>query len=354
VTRLDDHYETVRRRNGYDRGTGIDALTGLEGRFVAVDDPTGVLRGSERMDATDATLVTTGVGMTGPPHLGTVGQVLTAVALQRRGFDVQFVLADLEPYHGGADLDRVRTLAERYREFVLDLGFDPEQGRLRTQEEARDVMHTAQVLAPYYRPQSWAEPPAFEPTAWERAVADAYETTARPQWRTATPVSETAESHSAMLHAADFLHPLRVGGYDRLVLSFGIDEHGLTQMTREFLASAPVAGDVAGLYTRMLPGLDGDPKMAKSIPGAGVSLADDPDEIRERIRAASAADAGSADPAVSPVFQAMCLASRYDAARLAEIETAHTADGGEWERAVDEYAAFVADLAERWQATGSD
>jgi len=349
MSRLDAHYETVRERNDYDRVAGDGALGGLERRFVAVDDPSDLLAGSERPSPDDATLVTTGVGMTGPPHLGTVGQVLTAIELQRAGFDVQFVIADLEPYHGGADLAHVRKLAERYRAFVLDLGFDPEQGRLRTQEEARDVMHTAQILAPYYRPGSWEGAPEFEPTAWERAVADAYADAERPGWRAANPSSETAETHSAMLHAADFLHPLRADGYDRLVLSFGIDERHLAHLAREFLATAPVEGRVAGLYTRMLPGLDGEPKMAKSIPGAGVSLADDPEGIRERITVAGASDTDGS--AADAVFRAMCLTSRYDADRLDEIEAARASGTEAWTAAVAEYAEFVADLAERWRAT---
>jgi alpha-D-xyloside xylohydrolase len=37
---------------------------------------------------------------------------------------VQFVIADLEPYHGGVPLERVQELAERYRTFIADLGFD--------------------------------------------------------------------------------------------------------------------------------------------------------------------------------------------------------------------------------------
>jgi tryptophanyl-tRNA synthetase len=103
----------------------------------------------------------------------------------------------------------------------------------------------------------------------------------------------------------------------------------------------------------MLPGFDGGPKMAKSIPGAGVSLADDPDGIRERIRV-SGASAGAVDTdesAADAVFQAMCLASRYDAARLDGIEAARAAGTEAWTAAVADYAEFVADLAERWQAT---
>lgn len=350
MTRLRDHYETVRRRNDYDPVDG--AVGPLDAdqrrRFVAVDDPEFLGR-----EPPDATLVSTGVGMTGPPHLGTVGQILTAVECQQAGLDVQFVIADLEPYHGGAPLDEVRRLAERYRSFCLDLGFDPERGRLRTQSDALDVMQTAQLLAPYYDPESWNDGDGRPPTEWERAVEAAYEgpSDERPEAEGGTttfegPTSEAAATHSAVLHGADFLHPLYAGEYDRLVLSFGVDEHHLTPMARRFRDAAPVDGPVAGLYTRMLPGFDGAPKMSKSVPGSGISLDMDAETIRERI----GGDEGG-DPAGSPVFQAMCLASRYDAGRLDRLETVCERGGAEWERARSEYAEFAVDLAERWRAT---
>ncbi|QLH76442.1 hypothetical protein HZS55_03605 [Halosimplex rubrum] len=361
MTSLPDHYETVRERDDYEPVEGaVGPVPAAERRrFVAVDDGGVLTRTDERR-----TLVATGVGMTGPPHLGTVGQFLTAVALQEAGLDVQFVIADLEPYHSGVPLDRVRALAERYRAFALDLGFDPDRGRLRTQSEAREVMHTAQLLAPYYDPEAWdegrdagdgdaaadADPP---PTEWERAVREAYEAADGEQGPATAaversgPTSEAADYHSAVLHGADFLHPLYAGDYEQLVLQLGVDERHLTRMTRRFRDAAPVEGGVAGLYTRMLPGFDGTPKMAKSIPGSGVSLAMAPAEIRDRI----GGDSGG-DPARSPVFGAMCLASHYDAERLDRLEAACEAGGDEWDRAKAAYAEFVVGLAERWRATG--
>lgn len=353
MSSLPDHYEAVRERTDCEPVDGaVGPVPAAERRrFVAVDDPGVAARTDERQ-----TLVATGVGMTGPPHLGTVGQLLTAVALQEAGLDVQFVLADLEPYHGGAPLDRVRSLAERYRAFALDLGFDPERGRLRTQSEATGVMRTAQLLAPYYDPEAWSEGDDDDdsadavpsPTEWERAVREAYDDAGGGTTLDRSgPASDAADAHSAVLHGVDFLHPLYAGDYEQLVLQFGIDEHHLTRTTRRFRDAAPVEGSVAGLYTRMLPGFGGTPKMAKSIPGSGVSLAMDEATIRERVTG----DSGG-DPAASPVFQAMCLASRYDAERLDRLESACESGDETWERATAEYAAFVVDLAERWRATG--
>lgn len=334
MPRLDAHYRETRRRHGYDDPSFADGPlpARLARTFVAADGDVAGL-------TDDDTLVTTGVGMTGPPHLGTLGQLLTARQLQAAGVDVQFVLADLEPYHGGRDLEAVRTLAERFRAFALDCGIDPDAGRLRTQETAREVMHTGHLLAPYYDGSHW---PDFEPTAWETAVGEAYESVDRPS---EGPTSEAASHHSAVLHLADFLHPLRTG-YDRVVLAFGIDEHALTPATRAFLADTPVEGSVAGLYTRMVPGLGDAPKMGRSIPESGIHLGMAPDRIRALL---TGPEADADRPADSPAFQAMCLASPFDAERLDALEAACRADDEAWAAARDEYAAYVADLAARWQ-----
>jgi tryptophanyl-tRNA synthetase len=352
MSRLDAHYRETVDRYGYDRlteGLGRIPVGRLRRRFVAVDDRAAVENAHER-----ETLATTGVGMTGPPHLGTVGQAFNAVALQRAGLDVQFVLADLEPYHAGADLGRVRRLADRYRAFVRELGFDPERGRLRTQEEAREVMHTAELIAPYYRPEECDyHPDDPEPTEWWAAVEAAYEAADGerdpddPDARTG-PTSEAASAHSAVLHAADFVHPLRAEGYETVVVALGVDEHGLTTHARELLADLPVEGRIAGLHGRMVGGLGDAPKMGRSLPGSAVHLAMEPTRIRSLLTG-PAADADH--PADSPVFGAMCLDPTYDAERLDRLDAACRTDGDAWRAARERYAERVVDLAGTWQAT---
>ncbi|GAB3689380.1 hypothetical protein GCM10028857_24640 [Salinarchaeum chitinilyticum] len=357
MSRLATHYESVRKRFGYDAVDDTVAppwLQPLRRRFVAADDAVVLESALDR-----PTLVCMGVGMTGSPHLGTVGQLLTAIELQEAGLDVQFVLADLEPYHDGANAERIGRLAERYREFALDLGFDPDRGVLRTQSEAYDVMATGHRLARYYQPADWqgADDEASE-TAWEEAVESLYASedgkSGNGESRSAGPTSDAAAAHSSVLHGADFLHPLcergheegSVGEYEQILLAFGIDEHGLASWTRQFRDAAGVSGRIGGLYTRMVPGFDGVPKQSKSI-GAGVSLDADPGIVHEQI--ASAPDAN--EPERSTVFEAMCFASRYDVDRLDAFEAACESGGAEWDDARRAFAESVAGLAERWHAT---
>ncbi|PSQ29842.1 hypothetical protein BRD16_09195 [Halobacteriales archaeon SW_6_65_46] len=337
--RLSDHYDQLRNEDGCGEvtfGVGDRSASWLARKFAAVDGSAGGL-------TDDRTLVTTGIGMTGPPHLGTLGQILTIAQLQTVGVDIQFVLADLEPYHGGHSLNEVRRLAGRFRAFARDCGIDPDAGRLRTQEEARDVMHTAQLLAPYYDESHW---PETEPTPWETAVEQAYE---RASTEPPNQSSPAATTHSAVLHLADFLHPLR-GEYDRVVLALGADERGLLTATRSFLSKTPVMGEVAGLHGRMISGLADAPKMGRSLPGSVIHLGMDEPRIRARL---TGPETDAAEPAESLVFQAMCLASAYDGDRLTQLERACRENTDGWERARAEYAEYVCDRARAWQATAS-
>jgi tryptophanyl-tRNA synthetase len=184
--------------------------------------------------------------------------------------------------------------------------------------------------------------PDTAPTAWEAALADAYD---RDGEGPTGPTSDAADAHSAVLHLADFLHPL-TAGYEQVVIALGVDEHALTLGTRRFLADAPVEGTVAGLHARLVPGLGDYPKMSKSIPGSGVTLAMDPETVRERVREADT-DPVTA-PEASPVFTMMCLASPYGPDELDRLEHLHREGGEEWAAARAAYADYLAGLGARW------
>ncbi|MFC6726836.1 hypothetical protein ACFQE1_21160, partial [Halobium palmae] len=163
------------------------------------------------------------------------------------------------------------------------------------------------------------------------------------------PTSEAANAHSAMLHVADFVHPLLKEGYEQVIVALGVDEHALTGRTRSFLRDLPVEGRVAGLHGRMVTGVGDFPKMGRSLPGSAIHLSMSPTEIRERLTD-PANDAER--PADSLVFQSMCLASEYDAEELDRLEELCREDCEAWADAKADYAAFVRGLAEAWQATG--
>lgn len=336
MTLLTDHYRTLVDERGYEPATfavGDRPAAAVSRRFVCAENGRAFASSLDR-----PSLVTAGISTTGPPHVGTLGQLLTAVRLQRAGVDVQLVLADLAAYLGaGVPLAGARALADRYRTFARRLGFDHEDGVVRTQGESRDVLHSAALLARYYVPD---ERDDVDPTAFERALSAAYE-------RADTPGGETtrfADDLTGLLLVADSLHPVVAGEYENVCLVVGADNAGLARRFERVLDRSPHDATVAGLYTKLVPGLDGHPKLSKRIPESRFGLDLPAETVREEVLDID----GGVRPEASVVYQMMQLASPYGPAKLDRLADL-CADGGEaWTTAKREYADYLTDVARQW------
>lgn len=352
---LDDHYSDVREQRGYDAvpaGIGDLPAAYCRERFAFAD------AADELADATPAeTLISVGVSPTGAPHVGTLGQIESAVAFQRAGFDVQVVLADQVVYNArGTSLAELHDLAKRYASFVRERGFDPEAGDLLIQSETPSILSTAFRLAPDYDPDGGRDEEEgtgeggeaagddSDPTAFEEALDAAYEDMEMPG-----DASAFSEQLCGLLLAADSIAPLLDGEYERVVLVLGADNVGFGQNINAVRDDAGVAGSVVGLYSRLVGGVDGTPKMSKSIPGSSIHLGMPPGEVRERVRD-PALDAP--DPAESVVFQMLRHASPFSGDERAALREACATDTDRWDGAVAEYADYLAEAAEQWRQSG--
>ncbi len=86
--------------------------------------------------------------MSGIPHIGTLSQILRSIALQKAGIPVQMVLGDLDAYNGKArPLTETLKLAEKYKKFILKLGFNPKfPSILRSQYNEFGVLRTSYLI----------------------------------------------------------------------------------------------------------------------------------------------------------------------------------------------------------------
>jgi tryptophanyl-tRNA synthetase len=347
---LDDHYSDVREQRGYDAVDG--AIGGLSAAYCrqrfAFTSSADALAGATPAD----TLVSVGISPTGPPHVGTLCQIQSALDFRRAGFDVQVVLADqvVNTVHG-TPLSAVTALAERYAAFVRERGFDPDRGRLLIQSRTPAILATAFRLAPAYDPDDGGDGD-HEPTAFEEALDAAYDEITLPDGAT-----EFSRQLAGLLLAADAIAPLRGacdgdatrdGGYDQVVLVLGADNAGFERRIDDLRADAGVEGSVHGLYTRLVAGVDGTPKMSKSIPGSSIHLAMPPDRVRDLVLD-PALDAAA--PAESTVSQMLRHASLHDGADVAALREACTDGDERWTEAVREYADYLAAAARVWQGT---
>ncbi len=279
-------------------------------------------------------IVTTGFGMSGPPHLATVSHILKMIELQRGGERCQIVLGDLDAYNGKAKpYADVRELAERFREFCLRLGFDPHAGIVRSQECHLPALEAMYLLGRYV----------------EQADFDAAEEDNHGYYSDRGLVDATMTFRRALslsLMAADFL---ALGqDHDAVLVMLGVDEHRYVRFAQQARARldehVPLRADFAltAAYTRMVRGFGGHPKFSKSIAGSALDVTTPPEDVHRLLAAEPN------NPEESATYQLMCQLPRYDAAALLDLHWHCQRADPAWQRAVGGFADYVIDLISLW------
>ena len=330
------YYENVIDQHRYERlGLGaIDfALAGmspddLHTKWVC---HTGARRFAKAIAAERPAIVTTGVGLGGPPHAGTLFQLLRAIKLQQCGLDVQIVLGDLDSYNARrTPLESVRKLADQYEEFVLCLGFDAERGVLRRQEGETDVLATAFLLSRHLDDDDfhWAE----------EDLAGLYRN------HGVFDHLNYGMKQATLLMAADFVHLLREGRH--VLVSLGVDEHKYVALARRGAERWGLPAErLSGIYTKMIPGLGGLPKMSKSIPGSGIDASMCAEDICARLEADT--DSAPTNDGSTLLQMYACL-PEVDGRDYERASTARRAGGPEWDTVREQVIDRLVSLFSHW------
>jgi tryptophanyl-tRNA synthetase len=280
-------------------------------------------------------IVTTGMGMSGPPHMGTVAQILAISRLQAAGERCQIVLGDLDAHNGkGRALGEATDLADRFARFCRSLGFDAGAGVIRSQYADLEPLRNQYLLSHYISDTDFAGAEEDNHGYYVSLGIIEQEMTFR-------------RKASLVLMAADFV---TLGQHFAAVLvMLGIDEHQYVRFTRDVMSrldgQSTLRPDftLSSLYTRLTCGFGGHPKMSKSIPGSSISVMSSPDEIASLLAGDEARNSGE-----SPSYQLMCQLFRYPYAET--IELIHECAGAtaRWRRAQRELVDFLVWVVEQW------
>jgi tryptophanyl-tRNA synthetase len=307
---------------------GLDAAT-LNARYLCHHLAEDYLRA-----APQRRIVTTGFGMSGVPHLATVSHILKIAELQRGGEHCQIVLGDLDAYNGkNKPYAEVKELAERFREFSMRLGFDPDAGVLRRQESHLPTLEAMYLLGRH-----------LEQADFDAAEEDNHGYYVERGLVDATMTFRRALSLSLM--AADFV---ALGqSNDAVLVMLGVDEHRYVRFAERIRARldrhTPLRADflLAAVYTRMVRGFAGHPKFSKSLPGSAIDVNTTPEDVRRLLAAERPV------PEDSATFQLMCQVPRYDAATLVDLHGRCRQDAPAWRREVLEFADYLIELIGMW------
>ncbi len=149
---------------------------------------------------------------------------------------------------------------------------------------------------------------------------------------------------ATLLMAADFVHLLAEGRH--VLVSLGVDEHKYVALARRGAERWGLPADhLGGIYTKMIPGLGGLPKMSKSIPGSGITAALPPDDIRALL--AADPDSGPEDD-TSALLQMIACLPETDGDAYDLASEARRSGGRRWQQLRDELTERLIGILALW------
>jgi len=333
-----EYYKDLIKKHGYDEidfeaiNFSLNSLnvSALERKFVCHHH--GDIF-AKNLNEGKRSIVTTGFGLSGHPHLGSISEMLKMIEFQKAGLDTQIVLGDLDSYNARKQsLPIVRKRVESFTDFILNLGYKDTRKGIRDQYSHQDVIHTAYLVSHYLDDKDFEE--AEEDLSYLYKDNGIYKKISFPM------------KMALLLMVADFIHLGLVEGYENILITLGIEEHKYVLLTKKVVERMGLKFHIGAMYGKIIKGLSGYPKMCKSIKGSAIDVTT-PRETRVEL-ITSNSDSRE-DPEQNAVYQMMEQTSRYDEITLDRLhEICKTGSNKDWLSVRHKYAEDLNELLEAW------
>ncbi len=289
-------------------------------------------------------IATTGFGMSGVPHAGTLGQILRALRLQQNGIPVQIVLGDLDAYNGrNKEFEYVLKLSNSFRNFILNLGFNPNPpNSLRSQYESLSTLRLAYLIGRYMDDKMFGKT--------EEDLHEFYLQSGK------VDSSMTYRRKlSINLMAADFLELVLEKNFDAVLVMLGIDEHRYAVLGRDVFDRIVTEDPqkyggkcYSAMFSSVMRGFNGYEQMSKSFPNSGITVDMSYDQILELIENGEIV---TSSPDTNVIYQLISSVSLYDGAQIKEAYDECVKQSHCWKSLKREYALHLSQLCARWNNT---
>ncbi|WP_121821151.1 tryptophan--tRNA ligase [Halostella salina] len=311
------------------------------GVFYAGRDLDPFLTAAERGDPHS---IVTGVGPSGPLHLGHVFPLYFAKSVQERtGAHVYVPVSDDEKlFTRDLTADEIEGYLRENLRDLLAVGFDPERTRI--------LIDTADADALY--PQA----ARFAAEITQSTVAATY---GEPR--------NAGESFYPAMQAAHLLLPQLVRGEHPTLVPIAVDQDPHVRVARDVAGKAAHDVDKPGaLLSTFLPGLDGPGKMSSSDDAPAIRLTDDRETVAEKVNAhaysggresVAAHREHGGDPAVDVAFRYLHAFFEPDDAEIERLAREYRAGDlltGELKQAAIDRIADFLDAHQRRRAALGD
>lgn len=340
----ENYYKKIIKEFGYDPlgfgkidfNLGVISDRELRARWIC---HSGADKFAKSLKKNKKVIVTTGIGMSGPPHVGTLIQILNAIFLQKRGIPVQMVLGDLDAYNGkNIPLNTVRNLAKKYGEFILSLGFRNREGSI-----LRDQWNDLKVLRTMYLCGKYIDDLDFD---WvEEDLHGFYARRSKVDER-----MTFRRKLSLSLMTADFIDLYLSDKHEEVLVVLGIDEHKYVLFSQEVFEKIKKdnmirGGVMAAMYTPMNRGFNNYPKMSKSFPDSSINAEMDFFQIVHRI---IYEEGEYKTPLESSVYQMMTSIGEFGIADLEKRYNACESNSEQWLKYKKEFAEIIISIFKKW------
>lgn len=294
------------------------------------------------LQANDGSLaVVTGFGPTNAPTAGTLSVMLGIVELQRQlDAPVTVVISELGAWNSrNVPWARLEAVRDQMFAFLRAIGFDTNRGILRSHLDFGNLARAGKI-ARFLSRQDFLD--------HRESLLELYD-------EHGLLGGEVGVTIDCLYTVADILGPVDDGARQVLMVS-GLEEAYFTELARLVLARQTAAGelslgwsaDIGALYFRVLEGLNGYPKMSKSIPASSIHLGMTAEALAERILSEEEASQ-------SALLSAIELSSGWSGDQLAEARTAYalrTVDPDAWFAVRAGYLTTFRDYARQWASCG--
>lgn len=285
-------------------------------------------------------IVSTGVGLSGIPHVGTLTQIFNALEMQKAGLSVQMVLGDLDAYNGkDIPLKKVIVLTKKYREFIQKLGFLTGNGsRIRDQFNELAVLRTMYLSGKY-----------MDDGDFDKAEEDLHDFYVK---RGLVDASMTFRRKlSLALMSSDFIDLIYSDGYEGVLVMLGIDEHKYVLFSQNILLkmikqNLIKQGCMGAIYSPLIKGFYNYPKMSKSIPQSTINVLTKKDDIVDKLLNG---EGNYQDPNENVVFQMMTQVGGYTSENLEKRYKSCEKNNSEWSDYKIEYADKLDRIFKLWE-----
>lgn len=327
ITFDDKFYKRIIDVNGYAPAdfepvdfnlNGLDAEW-LKRKFVCHHNGQRISQGLKNGEKT---IISTGFGMSGKPHMGSISQILKITALSNAGVHTQMVLGDLDAYNARKQtLPQVKKYAEGFSAFARSLGYNEQTGVIRDQYQHPEINRTAFLISKYITDDDF-----------EKATEDLADTYKKQGvyngW-------SFGMKQSLTLMVADFIHLHIDEGYQNVLVMLGLEEHKYVRLAKTVAERMGLDVNIGGMYGRVIRGLGGFPKMSKSLPGSSIDVGTPDEDIRKTLLSERRISQECRDNAA---FQIIEQVSYLDSQALKEVEKIYEkGSDAEWASLVGRY-----------------